>query len=157
MAPRFFGRDDRSLDGKGRVILPARFRSSFDVSVFITPHYERCLALWTQEEFEKKFAEMSSAQGAGTEGRNLVRMWSATSAEEKIDAQGRISIPQNLRDFARLQLESPVLVTGSIDRIELWNPESWEARIGPSESYLENPDLPGGPGLLTSQPADSSE
>jgi MraZ protein len=152
VAPRFFGRDDRSLDGKGRVILPARFRSSFDASVFITPHYERCLALWTQEEFEKKFAEMSSAQESGTEGRNLARMWSATSAEEKIDAQGRISIPQNLREFARLEPESPVLVTGSIDRIELWNPEAWEARIGPSESFLADPDLPGGPGAPVAPP-----
>ncbi len=150
VAPRFFGRDNRSLDGKGRVILPARYRASFEASVYITPHYERCLALWTTEEFEKKFAEMKLQQDMSTEGRKFARMWSATSAEEKIDGQGRISVPPNLLEYAGLQPESPVLITGSLDRIELWNPTYWEESIAPSEARLADPDLPGGPMSTTS-------
>jgi MraZ protein len=140
VAPRFFGRYDHSLDSKGRVILPARFRTYFAATVFVTAHYERCLALWTPDEFEIKFEEVARRQALSTEDRNFARMWSATSSEEKIDAQGRVMIPAKLREFAGLELESPVLVTGSMDRIELWNPDTWEERIGPSEELLADPD-----------------
>jgi MraZ protein len=140
VAPRFFGRYDHSLDSKGRVILPARFRTFFAATVFVTAHYERCLALWTPDEFEVRFEEVLARQSLSTEDRNFARVWSATSAEEKIDAQGRVMIAPRLREFAGLELESPVLVTGSLDRIELWHPQAWEDRIGPSEELLAHPD-----------------
>jgi MraZ protein len=141
VAPKFFGRYEHSLDSKGRVILPARFRPDFDATVFVTAHSERCLALWTPAEFQVKFDEALARQGRSTEDRNFARMWSATSSEEKIDAQGRVMIPPKLRTYANLEVDSPVLVTGSLDRIELWNPEDWERMIGPSEDLLADPDL----------------
>jgi MraZ protein len=150
VAPKFFGSFDHSLDSKGRVILPARFRPDFDATLFVTAHFERCLALWTPAEFLVRFEEVLARQGRSTEDRQYARMWSATSSEEKIDAQGRVLIPPKLRLYANLEVDSPALVTGSLDHIELWNPLDWERRVGPSEDWLADPDtMPTGPPALS--------
>ena len=59
---RFVGRYEHSLDVKGRIILPARFRASFDTAAFVSIHDDRCLALWTPEAFERRLDQMQSIQ-----------------------------------------------------------------------------------------------
>ena len=135
---RFFGRYEHSLDPKGRVILPAKFRAAFDEGGFLTQYHDRCLALWTPDEFEKQMRGMQEAQEQGREQRNLARLWSAGSAEVDVDKQGRMPIPIHLREFARL--DADVLVIGAIDRVELWSPLLWEARVEPSEGLLTDED-----------------
>lgn len=139
MAPRFFGRYEHSLDAKGRVILPARYRGSFDTLAYLSKHQEGCLALWTPDEFDKQLAEMESTQDRGTAERNMVRVWSAGLTEVELDRQGRVAIPGFLREYA--QLESAVLVVGALNRIELWNPEEWERRVRPAEAQFIDPDV----------------
>jgi MraZ protein len=134
VAARFFGRYEHSLDVKGRVILPARFRGSFGPQAFLSQYQDRCLALWTPDEFEKQMAEMERLQDEGRIQRNLARVWASGSAEVEIDRQGRVAIPAYLRDFARL--DGGVLVNGAINRIELWNPDEWAARVLPAEAQL---------------------
>jgi MraZ protein len=131
---RFIGRYEHSLDNKGRVILPAKFRPSFDTHAFLSQHHDRCLALWTPEEFEKQLEEMESIQGLGSRERNNARVWAAGSVEVEMDRQGRVPIPSYLRAFAGLEEMQPLLVTGALNRIELWNPQEWEARVLPSEA-----------------------
>ena len=134
MAARFFGRYEHTLDVKGRVILPARFRNSFGSQAYLSQYQDRCLALWTPEEFEKRMAEMERLQDEGPTERNLARVWASRSAEVEIDRQGRVAIPTYLREFARL--DGGVLVNGAINRIEVWNPTVWETRVLPAESRL---------------------
>ncbi len=134
MAARFFGRYEHSLDAKGRITLPARFRASFDTQAFVSQHNDRCLALWTPEEFDKQLAKMEALQNRSAAERNLARVWSSGLAEIEIDRQGRVALPAYLRGFARL--EGQVLVNGALDRVELWNPAEYEARVAPSESAL---------------------
>ncbi|MDQ2726470.1 MAG: cell division/cell wall cluster transcriptional repressor MraZ [Actinomycetota bacterium] len=131
MALGFFGRYEHSLDLKGRIILPARFRGQFDTSAYITRHLEGCLALWTPAEFEKQTAEMLGRQERGAEDRNNVRIWAGTSAAVEIDRQGRVAVPKALQDFAGL--DRAVLVMGALDRIELWNPALWDVEVKPAE------------------------
>lgn len=140
---RFFGRYEHSLDPKGRVILPAKFRTAFDEGGFLTQYHDRCLALWTPDEFEKQMRQMQEAQDEGREQRNLARLWASGSAEIEVDRQGRMAIPQHLREFARLDGDSgaapsapAVLVIGAIDRVELWSPAQWQAKVEPSEGLL---------------------
>jgi MraZ protein len=141
VAARFFGRYEHSLDIKGRVILPARFRALFGPSGYLSQHQDRCLALRTPDEFEKQMAEMEVLQEQGRSERNLARIWASGSSEVEIDRQGRVAIPRNLRDFARL--ESGVLVIGALNRVELWDPEGWAARVLPAEAQLtEDGDEP---------------
>ena len=136
MAPRFFGRYEHSLDAKGRVILPARFRVQFGPQAYLSKYQDRCLALWTSDEFDKQLAEQEQRQELGRVERNVARLWSSGSAEVDIDRQGRLAIPAYLREFARLEVESPMLVVGTLNRVELWNPAEWALRVEPAESQL---------------------
>ncbi|MDQ2754060.1 MAG: division/cell wall cluster transcriptional repressor MraZ [Actinomycetota bacterium] len=134
MAPRFFGRFEHSLDAKGRIILPARFRGSFDTQAYLSQHHDRCLAVWTPEHFEKEAATMEAMADSGPQDRNLARFWASGIIEVELDRQGRVPIPGYLREFARL--DTAVLITGVFNRIELWNPTEWVARVGPNEAVL---------------------
>jgi MraZ protein len=140
VAARFFGRYEHSLDAKGRITLTARFRATFETQAFVSQHNDRCLALWTPEEFETQLAKMEAVQNRSAADRNLARVWSAGLAEIELDRQGRVALPAYLREFARL--EGQVLINGALDRIELWNPSEYEARVAPAESALTDSDVP---------------
>lgn len=132
---RFFGRYEHSLDEKGRLILPAKFRPHFEHGGFISQYLDGCLALWTAEEFDKQMQQMESNQGMSRNDRNLARLWASGTQEVEVDKRsGRMAIPQYLRTSAGL--ERDVLVNGAINRVELWNPAVWEDRIRPSEVAL---------------------
>jgi MraZ protein len=136
---RFVGRYEHSLDTKGRVILPAKFRGPFERGGYLTQHREGCLALWTPGEFERQMEVMLEQAEAGhSSERNRARVWASNSAEVEIDRQGRMPIPPRLRTFAKL--DADVLVLGAIDRIELWDPAEWEARVQPEEDWLLRED-----------------
>ena len=149
MATRFVGRYEHSLDGKGRVILPARFRSSFETLALVSKFNERCLAIWTPEAFDKKADEMATLMDGSPEERARARAWSMGSAEVDLDRQGRVALPQYLRDFAQLEEGSTVLVHGALTHIELWNPQLWEVHGAAGDASLsggfEVGDPPGAP------------
>ena len=130
----FLGRYEHSLDMKGRVILPAKFRAQFERGGYLTQHAEGCLALWAPGEFERQMAVVLERAAGGKTDRNRARLWASSSHEVEIDRQGRMPIPAHLRAFAGL--ESDVLVHGAIDRVELWNPTLWAERVLPEESWL---------------------
>jgi len=132
--PKFVGRYEHSLDAKGRVILPARFRADFERGGFLTENREGCLALWTLEQFDVQLAAMQERAGNSRTDRNRARLWASSSHEVEIDRQGRMAIPAHLRQFATL--EGDVLVNGAIDRIELWNPTVWSERVEPEERWF---------------------
>jgi MraZ protein len=134
VAARFFGRYEHSLDVKGRVILPARFRANFGSQAYLSQHVDKCLALWTPDEFEKQMADMEASQEQSRADRNLARYWASGLTEIELDRQGRVAIPLYLREFADLQ--GAVLVSGAINRVEFWNPEEWNQRVKPSEARL---------------------
>ena len=131
---RFFGRYEHSVDPKGRVILPAKFRAHFEHGGFLTQFQGGCLALWTPEEFAVQSAEMEEAQKLGPAERNLARVWASGTQEVEVDKQGRVAIVASLRGFA--QLHEAVLVNGALNRIELWNPERWEQKVSATEAAL---------------------
>jgi len=131
---RFFGTYEHTLDAKGRVILPVRFRAAFDQGGFLTQNHDGCLALWTPEQFERQMRDREERESAGRPERNQARMWASTSHEVELDRQGRMPIPSRLREFAGLR--ENVLVTGIINRVELWDPTRWEEKVGPEEQRL---------------------
>jgi len=134
----FVGRYEHSLDIKGRVILPAKFRAQFERGGYLAQQSEGCLALWTPGEFDRQMAVMQERAESGRANRNRARLWASSSHEVEIDRQGRMAIPAHLRAFAGL--ENEVLVHGAIDRVELWNPASWAERVLPEESWLLDGD-----------------
>lgn len=133
MAP-FVGRFEHTIDDKGRVTLPAKFRMPFEHGGYLTQGIDGCLALWTPEQFEAHAAVMQERAAQSQADRNLVRLWASGSTDLVVDRQGRISIPGRLRSFAGLT--DDVLVLGTIDRVELWDPGRWEQKIVPEEQRL---------------------
>ena len=131
---RFIGRYEHSLDAKGRVILPVKFRTEFERGGFLSKHGQGCLALWTPEEFDRQLEVVKVRADQGRDDRNLARVWASGASEVEVDKSGRMPIPGFLRTYA--QLEADVLVIGAIDRIELWSPSVWEENVLPSEQQL---------------------
>lgn len=135
----FVGRHDHTLDAKGRVVLPAGFRPSFESSGFLIKGDDGCLALMTQS----RFAEL--AQGVRTrsrvgerEHRSALRSWAAAAVRVVPDKQGRIAIPEDLRRYA--QLERDCVVVGSLDQVEIWNAARWAEIDALGDSVIESPD-----------------
>ncbi len=134
----FVGRYEHSLDIKGRVILPAKFRAQFERGGYLAQQSEGCLALWTPGEFDRQMAVMPSGPSRDAPIETGRACGPRARHEVEIDRQGRMAIPSYLRAFAGL--ENEVLVHGAIDRVELWNPTSWAERVLPEESWLLNGD-----------------
>ena len=131
----FLGEFLHSLDPKGRLILPARFRELL-TQAFVTSQMDGCLALWTPAEFQARAEEMKDlAKGTAAE-RNMSRVFFAGAQEASPDRQGRIAIPANLRQYAGLSEERQVVVTGAWDHLEIWDVETWERTKGAGESAL---------------------
>lgn len=135
---RFFGRYEHSVDPKGRVILPAKFRVHFEHGGFLTQFSGGCLALWTPAEFDVQSTEMEEAQKRGAAERNLARVFASGTQEVEVDKQGRLAIVAPLRAFA--QLDDAVLVNGALNRIELWSPQRWEEKVAATEAALIDDD-----------------
>src|SRR5262245_39539098 len=119
----FLGTFEHSLDAKGRVILPAKFRDDLESGAFLAKSLDGCLSLYTAEEFENVAQDMQEKARRGGPERNAVRSFAAGATEATPDRQGRISIPLNLRQFAGL--ERDVVITGVLTRIEIWDRTRW--------------------------------
>lgn len=120
----FFGEFQHSLDAKGRVILPAKFRDQLADGAFITSEIDGCLAVWTPEDFEVRAREMREKARGGAADRQVARAFFAGTVEAPPDRQGRVAIPAHLRTFAGLT--ERVVITGQFDRIEIWDAAKWQ-------------------------------
>lgn len=134
MVAKFFGRFEHALDPKGRVILPAKFRAHFEGGGYLTQYWDGCLAMWTPEEFDKQMSAMEATQDLSRAERNLARVWASGTQEAEVDKQGRMFIAPPLREFAGL--ENGVVVSGALNRIELWSPDRWTTKLVPTEQNL---------------------
>jgi MraZ protein len=130
----FVGTFEHSLDDKGRVVLPTAFRSRLAEGGYLTP-YQNCLALWTPGEFEDFVERLRDKLRNQETGPNALRALTANAADIKPDGQGRIAIPPRLRATAGLD-GGPIVLTGSLDHIELWNADRWNAISSEGEASL---------------------
>lgn len=123
----YFGRSDHSLDAKGRLILPARSRAGFERGAFITKSIDGCLAIWPQDDFLPMIEELKEkAKSGGAAARQVLRSIAAGTHEVVPDKQGRVPIPQGLRDYAGLGEQ--VALIGNVDHLEVWDPTRWETK-----------------------------
>jgi MraZ protein len=140
---RFHGSFEYSLDPKSRIILPARLRTGFEAKkAFLSCYVDRCLAVWAPDAFNHYLERAEAMEAMGSEGRDLSRILSAFSGEVEIDAQWRLTIPANLRAYAGLEPERPVMVVGALNHIELWQTELWMERATPTLESLANGTSP---------------
>ncbi|MFC6153293.1 division/cell wall cluster transcriptional repressor MraZ [Nocardioides yefusunii] len=119
----FFGTYTPKIDDKNRLFLPAKFREQLSEGLVVTRGQERCLTIWSLEDFTKLTERLAQAPVTNKATRDYVRMLFAAASQEVPDKQGRISIPPMLKDYASLQKD--VVVIGSMNRIEIWDPQAW--------------------------------
>lgn len=120
----FLGTFTPKLDEKGRLFLPAKFRDQLTEGLVVTRGQERCLTVWSLEDFGRLTERLRDAPVTNKGARDYVRMLFAGASQEVPDKQGRISIPGPLRTYASLTKD--VVVIGSMNRIEIWDPTAWE-------------------------------
>lgn len=124
------------LDDKGRVILPAKFRDDLAGGVVVTRGQERCLFVYSAEEFEAVHERIRQAPLSNKQARDFLRMFLSGASQETPDSQNRITIPAHLREWAGLEKE--LVVTGVGAHAEIWDAESWNTYLaGNEESYAE--------------------
>ena len=123
----FVGTHEHSLDVKGRLVLPAKFRSHFSGDAYLTM-YAGCIALWTPEGFDAMAARLKEQVRNGEVEAQAYRALAPSSELVRPDAQGRVMISERLRQHASLEHE--VVVCGALDRIEIWNAPDWEGMVG---------------------------
>ncbi len=129
----FLGENTHSLDAKGRLILPARYREQLE-SAIVTSEVDGCLALWPPEQFEERSQEMKAKWRGSAEERNQARVFFAGAQEASPDKQGRVALPAPLREFAHLEKE--VAVNGALDHVEIWDAVIWREKKRQGEQSL---------------------
>lgn len=127
----FMGEYRHSLDTKGRLIVPAKFRDGLGEAFVITRGLDNCLFVYPQEEWKALEEKVKKLPLAKSEARAFVRFLFSGASECEVDKQGRISLPTLLRDYARIDKE--VVVIGVSNRVEIWSKENWETYINQAE------------------------
>lgn len=119
----FLGEHSHTIDEKGRLTLPARWREQLGPRVVVTRGMEPCLFVFPEAKFETFLNEINTVGLTAADARGLSRFFSSKATDDELDKQGRVSLPLNLREFAHLNGE--VMVVGAFDRIELWSPAQY--------------------------------
>lgn len=131
----FLGEFQHSVDTKGRLAIPARFRSKIERGAVLTRGVETCLYVYPLETWEQKARELDAAILDPRQRRMVERRFFGMAFECELDAQGRIVVPARYRQYAGLNGEAAVV--GARDRFEIWSPEEW----GRYNDEMEQTDL----------------
>ncbi|MFH1189318.1 MAG: division/cell wall cluster transcriptional repressor MraZ [Candidatus Omnitrophota bacterium] len=136
----FYGEYEHTIDKKGRLIIPSKFREAFkeyDVEVFfITRGLDRCLFMFTENEWKSQEAKFKSISFTKSEARKFNRMYFAGASQIECDRQGRILIPKYLKDYAAIKRD--VMIIGVSNRIEIWSQEAWKSYYDNSKESFED-------------------
>lgn len=135
MPGMFLGEYHHTIDTKGRLIVPARFREGLGDKFIVTKGLDSCLFAYPMEEWSALEQKMRSLPFTRADARAFVRFFFAGAAECEIDKQGRVLIPANLREYAGLYKE--VVVAGIASRVEVWSKERWEEYNSNAASSVE--------------------
>jgi len=119
------------LDDKGRLLLPAKLRARFNQGLVMTKGQERCIFLMPVDEFARFYEKLKDAPVTEKEVRDYLRVMLSGASDETPDKQGRISIPQSLREYAGLDRD--VAVIGAGTRVEVWDKAAWDTYIADKE------------------------
>ena len=139
--PRLVGIYEHGLDDKGRMVLPAKIRARLGETGMVGM-LDHCLGLWTLDRFDAVSDRLLAKAEAGEAPMNTYRQFMMFAAEVTPDVQGRVVIPQKLREYAHLGSE--VVVTGRGDRAEIWDKARWAEEfdvVGTDQAPADEPDI----------------
>ena len=124
MPPMLLGTYTPKIDAKGRVALPAKMRAQLGRGMVMARGQERCVYVLPQREFRRIAMQMQKTSMGSRAAREYLRMFLSGAVDQDPDKQGRVLIPQMLRDYAGLGDE--IVIIGVGPRAEIWNKQAWE-------------------------------
>ena len=130
----FLGKFSRTLDAKSRFTVPSDFRGPLATGAFVTQGFDRNLQVLTSDAFQEIYRTVVSLNIANPLARLLLRLVLGTAQELGIDADGQLTIPEELKKFANLH--DDIFLIGQGEYFEIWSPEAWdkqEAQIRDAE------------------------
>ncbi len=119
------GSYDHRIDSKGRLVMPAKFRSQIGETVVCTVGLDNCLAVYPMDAWNAYLQKLQSLPFTKGQARQFMRTLLGAAEELPVDGQGRVLLPAKLRKYA--QLEDQVVVNGVNDHLEIWNSGKWSA------------------------------
>jgi MraZ protein len=125
----FIGEFTHALDAKGRVSMPSKFREALGELFYITKGLDNCLFVFPKDEWQLFEEKLKALPMTNKNARAFVRLFFSGASECELDKQGRILIPQTLREHAGIEREAVIIGTGT--RIEVWSQEGWNGYIDP--------------------------
>jgi MraZ protein len=129
------GEYQHSLDTKGRIAVPAKFREKLLAGAIITRGLDNCLFVFANAEWDELAKKLIALPLSQSNSRAFVRLMLAGAVDVALDTQGRILIPDYLRKFAGLKKQA--VVAGLYNRIEIWDSETWDKYTKKTESASE--------------------
>jgi len=120
----FIGQHNHNIDDKGRVQLPAKWRSQLAAGAVITKGFDGSLTLYPLPVWEDIAAKLAALPQSQPAARAYVRLILGSAVDVELDKNGRVIIPAYLRDYAKL--DKPITLTGLKDRVEFWSTSVWE-------------------------------
>ena len=135
----FYGEYEHTIDKKGRLIIPSKFRESFKEynidKLYITRGLDKCLFLFTENEWKTQESNFKSISFTKTEARKFNRLYFSGAVQVECDKQGRILVPKYLKDYAEIKRD--IIVIGVSDRIEIWSRDVWNEYYKGSKGSFE--------------------
>ncbi len=132
----FLGEYQHTLDVKGRVSLPSKFRAQMTGKLVVAKGFDKCLYVYPADAYETFVGGLLGREDFDPRIRQLRRFFTAGAVEAELDSAGRISLPPVLREHAGLSKD--VAITGNGNRIEIWDAGSWSAYEGETETNAED-------------------
>src|SRR3989344_3039559 len=124
----FYGEHEHSIDRKGRLIIPSKFREVFKEHYverfFVTRGLDTCLFVFTEDEWKKQEGRFRALSFTSREARQFNRIYFSGACEVACDKQGRILVPQYLKAFAKIRNDA--VVVGVSNRMEIWAKDQWQ-------------------------------
>ncbi len=124
----FLGQYTHSVDSKGRLTVPVRFRASLASGAYVTQGFERNLMVYTTESFQRLAQRATTLSTTDPEARAVRRVIFGGATEVQLDSAGRILIPPFLREYAHLDSETTIVGAG--EYFELWKASDWQEELG---------------------------
>ena len=121
----FLGTYRNSIDNKNRMIVPAKIRDQLGGRCMLTKGFDECLYIYTMADFEAMAQKLQKLPQSDADFREFKRDFFGNSEYCELDSQGRILIPQHLREFAHITKD--LITTGAMDKVEIWSAETKES------------------------------
>ena len=127
---------NHSIDAKGRLIIPAKFRDALGDNFVITKGMDNCLFVYPPEEWKILEDKLKILPLTNKTARDFKRFMLGSAVEGILDKQGRVLIPPSLREFA--SLDKDVVLVGVLDKVEIWDKAKWDASNAEVEDNIED-------------------